>query len=95
MDFQQYIRPELLILIPVLYLMGMAVKKSERIDKYIPIFLGVFGILLSALYVFSTSEVTNVKELATMMFTAITQGVLCAGMSVYANQIVKQMKKED
>nr|WP_276329550.1 phage holin family protein [Pseudoruminococcus massiliensis] len=29
------------------------------------------------------------------MFAAITQGILCAGASVYANQIYKQIKKGD
>ena len=38
MDFTEYIKPELLILIPVLYVIGMAVKKTALIaDKLIPL----------------------------------------------------------
>ena len=33
MDFQEYIKPELLVLIPVLYLIGMGLKKSAMPDK--------------------------------------------------------------
>ena len=35
--FKEFIKPELLILIPVLYLIGMAIKKSEVKDKSIPL----------------------------------------------------------
>ena len=42
MDFSEYIRPELLILIPVLNLAGMFTKKAAFFQaKYIPIVLGV------------------------------------------------------
>ena len=34
MDFLEYIKPELLILVPVLYVIGMAIKKTSLIaDK--------------------------------------------------------------
>ena len=32
MDFQEYIKPELLVLIPVPYLIGMGLKKSTIAD---------------------------------------------------------------
>ena len=85
-----YIQPELLILIPVLYLMGESLKKSKIIpSKYIPIYLGIIGIILSLLYMISEYE-PSIK----MIFTAVTQGILCAGASVYANQIYKQIGKD-
>ena len=38
MDFLEYIKPELLILVPVLYVIGMAIKKTALIaDKLIPL----------------------------------------------------------
>ena len=47
-----YVKPELIVLAFVLYFIGMGLKKSETIkDKYIPIILGVTGVLLSALWV--------------------------------------------
>lgn len=94
MDFIQYIKPELLILIPVLFLIGVGIKKSKIQDNFIPLILGGIGILLSGLYVFATSEVQGAQAVATALFTAVTQGVLAAGASVYANQIVKQVGKE-
>lgn len=93
MDFLQYIKPELLILIPVLFLIGIAIKKSTIKDTLIPLILGAVGVLLSGLYVFATSEIEGAQAVATALFTAITQGVLVAGASVYTDQIIKQAKK--
>lgn len=95
MDFQEFIKPELLILIPVLYLIGMAIKKSNLPDKLIPFILGIIGILLAVLYLLATEPIIGTQAVATAIFTAITQGVLCAGASVYFDQLIKQSKKED
>lgn len=93
MNFNEFIKPELLVLIPVLYLIGVAIKKSNLPDKIIPIILGMISIVLCGLWVFATSKYTGGQEIATAVFTSVTQGVLVAGASVYANQIVKQATK--
>ena len=95
MDFQEYIKPELLILIPVLYLIGVAVKKSNLANKIIPFIIGLVSIILCGVWVFANSPITTGAEVATAIFTAITQGVLLAGASVYVNQLVKQSGKEE
>ena len=94
MDFTEYLKPELLILVPVLYLMGMGLKKAAWFkDSLIPVLLGACGVVLAAVWVFATADVSGGKAIATAAFTAVTQGVLCAGASVYANRIVKQAQK--
>lgn len=93
MDFQEYIKPELLVLIPVLYLIGMAIKRSRIDDRHIPVILGVCGVLLSALYLIATEQINGTQAVATAFFTAVTQGILLAGASVYVNQIIKQEMK--
>ena len=88
-EIKQFISPELLVLIPVLYFIGMALKQTTVVpDKFIPIILGVSGIALSCLYVLGTYGIS-----VEAVFTAITQGVLVAGCSVYVNQIIKQVNK--
>ncbi|MBR5835600.1 MAG: phage holin family protein [Bacteroidales bacterium] len=90
MDIMEYIAPELIVLIPVLYLIGMAFKKSELVpDKMIPLFIGAIGIVLATLYVSATCNFC-----AESIFTAIVQGILCAGASVYVNQTIKQLGKD-
>ena len=94
MNFEEYVKPELLILIPVLYLVGLAIKKSNIADKFIPLLLGIVGVLLSGLYLFATEDINGSQAVATAIFTAITQGVLVAGASVYANELIKQAGKD-
>lgn len=95
MDYQEFIKPELLVLIPVLYFIGMAIKKSAIRDNFIPLILGGTGILLSGIYLFAVEEINGTQAVATAIFTAITQGILCAAASVYTNQLIKQAQKED
>ena len=97
MDFteivKEFVKPELLILVPVLYLIGVGIKKTAIKDKFIPFILGIISIVLCGLYVFATSDIHTIKEIAMALFTACTQGVLIAGGSVYINQLYKQTKK--
>lgn len=93
MEFNEYIKPELLVLIPVLYLIGMAVKNSKIADKLIPWILGGVSVALSALWILATSFPATAADAALAVFTAVTQGVLVAGASVYVNQLVKQTGK--
>lgn len=95
MNYQNYIKTELLILIPVLYFIGKGLKKSKLPDKWIPIVLGVSAVVLAAVWVIATTEINGVQEATSAIFTAVTQGVLVAGASVYANQLYIQAKKEE
>lgn len=95
MDIQEFIRPELLVLIPVLYLIGMGIKQSKIKDNYIPVILGACGVILAILYIIGTEPLLTVQSTITAIFTAITQGILCAGASVYINQIYKQAIKNE
>ena len=90
---KEFVKPELLILIPVLYLIGTGLKNSIFKDNLIPIALGIFGIILSTIYVFATGEISGSKDILMGIFISLTQGILVAGCSVYFNQIYKQLKK--
>lgn len=95
MNYQDYIKTELFILIPVLYFLGTGLKKSKLPDKWIPVALGISAVLLSAVWVLATADISGLKEAASAIFTAITQGILLAGASVYVNQLYVQAKKEE
>ena len=93
MNYQDYIKPELLILIPVLYFVGVAIKKSKIRDALIPVILGCFGVLLSFIYLMAVEPVTGAQSVFTALWTALTQGILTAAAAVYSNQIIKQAQK--
>ena len=95
MELKEFIKPELLILIPVLYVVGIGLKKSKLSDTLIPLILGGIAIVLSAAWVIATSDISTLKDVAYALFISITQGVLSAGASVYVNQLYVQSKKKD
>ena len=95
MNFEELIKPELLVLVPVLYTVGIGLKKSKLKDKFIPIILGVTSIILSTAWVFATSEIYTLKDITYAVFVSVTQGILSAGASVYINQVYVQAKKNN
>ncbi len=95
MNFEEFIKPELLILIPVLYIVGLGIKKSKLPDNLIPLILGGISVVLSSAWVIATSDISTLKDVAYVMFISVTQGILSAGASVYINQIYVQSKKKE
>ncbi len=89
-----YVKPELVVLAIVLYFVGMGLKKTEKIaDNYIPMILGFLGIVLCAIWVMATSTFGSTNDIFMGIFTALVQGILVAGLSVYVNQMIKQATK--
>ncbi len=83
MDFAQYITQNALILIPVLYVLGMLIKNTEKIDdKYIPIILLIAG-------------VAGAVGIMGINADAVVQGVLVTGTTVYTDQVIKQSTKKE
>ena len=84
MEIIDYILQERLILIPALYALAEIIKGTELIkNKYIPLLVLVFGILLSIMMGGFT------------LTDNIIQGILVAGATVLTNQIIKQSQKEE
>jgi len=82
MEFVNYIASDGLILVPVLYIIGLILKDIQKInDKYIPIILLAAGISFS------------LALLGCSVNSAI-QGVLITGVTVYGNQVYKQLKNK-
>lgn len=79
----EFITENALILIPVLNIIGVILKDTEKIpDKFIPIILSGFGIIGAVAIIGLSPE-------------SVVQGVLVTGAAVYGNQIVKQLKKKE
>ena len=95
-QIMNYVKPELLIVAFVLFFIGVAIKKTEKIsDKYIPSILGLLGIIICGIYVIATSSISGGQEIAMAIFVSITQGVLVTGLSNYVYQWIKQSGKEE
>lgn len=91
-----FIRPELLILIPALYVLGVGLRRSKKFpDALIPATLGGVGVILALVWVLSVSPLSDWQSVLAAIFTGIVQGILCAGCAVYIHQLGKQAIKGD
>lgn len=82
MDFTQYITASTLVCIPVLYIIGLILKNTNKVpDNVIPLVLLPIGIVLAMLLMGRSVD-------------ALIQGVLVTGAAVYTNQVVKQLGKD-
>lgn len=83
MEIIKYITEQALVLIPVLYIIGLIIKNTEKVaDKYIPVLLLPCGILGSI-------------ALSGISADSVIQGILVVGVTVYGNQLVKQVQKSE
>jgi len=73
MNIQDFIRPELLVLIPVCWGIGLMLKSTPINNQWIPAILGLCSVFLASLYVFSTATETPSAGL----WIGVTQGIVC------------------
>lgn len=93
-NYMEFIKPELLALIPALYCLGLALKQANAFrDNKIPLVLGAAGVALALMWVLATAEVASWQGALLAVFTGAVQGILCAGTAVFGNQLYKQSKK--
>ena len=95
MDLSNYVSAELSILVPVLYAIGIFIKNSSIKNWKIPFILGAMGIVLSFAYLVSKDWPSNGAHWFGLVFSSITQGILAAASSVYANNLYKQYIKRN
>lgn len=98
-EIKMFIKPELMILVPMLYMVGKTIKNTKMVhESNIPFVLGILGVILSSIYSLATSDLINYKSFLMCVFVSITQGITCAGLSVYTNQLIvvqpRERKKE-
>ena len=93
---EELIRPELLVLIPVLVFLKLGLKKSAAFaDRWIPGAVGAAGVALALAYLFAAQPVSTGQEIVMLIFAGVTQGILCAGCSLFAEKLITRSKKDD
>lgn len=85
-----YVRSELMVLIPALYILIKIIDKSKLSNERIPIIIALVAIILCGLYIFSVSSISSWRDVLFAIFSSTTQGILIAGASIWGNMIVKQ-----
>ena len=87
-DITESIRAELFVLVPVLYALGLLLKRSPLKDWLIPFVLCGAGVALSFAFFAGSGE-----SLGKTAFASVTQGVLCASCSVFCKNLIKQVQE--
>lgn len=81
-NLMDYVVEQALVLIPALYIIGLMLKTSKKVpDWLIPFILLLFGIIGSI-------------ALMGININAIIQGILVTGVTVYTNQLFKQVTEK-
>ena len=83
----QWIQPELLVLVPVLYFAGAGLRQTRLPARWAGLALGAMGVGLSLLYLLAACPGGGGAALA---FAALTQGILCAGCSALAGRLLRR-----
>ncbi len=74
-----YLKPELLVLIPVCWGLGLILKSWPSFaDKAIPPVMGVSSVAMAAMWGFAQSPIGGYQDALMALFTAIAQGVIAS-----------------
>ena len=83
----QYIKADFAVLSAALYCIGRGLKALRAFpNQLIPLTLTAVGAVLACLG--ALSRYAEYGNWAAAVFDGVVQGVLCAGMSVYANEVI-------
>jgi hypothetical protein len=92
-SLEDLVRPELLVMIPALNFIATLMKKRGADSTRIPARLGIGGIFLALCYELATIPITDLQSACNILFTGVTQGLLCAAGAVYLHQLKHQREK--
>ena len=90
-ELVNYIKPEILAFAPVIYAIGVFLKKMDWFkDKFIPLALAIICVILSC------GWCIGFEGLSLESFgVGFVQGILLASVTVFSNQVYKQVTKEE
>jgi len=86
----EYIKPELMVLVFVLWYIGTLLKKSQKIEDWlIPFVLMAASVIMALSWVLITSGLTPMA-----VWIGVMQGVVIAAVEGQAYQFMKQLKEK-
>lgn len=88
----QYVRSELLVVVPVLYILARILSSSKVANRKIPIILLLVSVTLAGIYTFAVVPVNDFKTVLMAVFSSLIQGVLLSGSAVFSGIMGSLMK---
>jgi hypothetical protein len=85
MNWINLIKPEMLVLMPVLYIIGNLIKSSPAKNWMIPFILWGISVVITVAYIFATEDIDAIH-----FFIGFVQGTLLTFATVGTNEVIKQ-----
>jgi len=87
-----YISGELLVLVPMLYILGKYLDQTKINNNHIPMILLSVSVFLTGIYTFATCETGSFQAFLMAIFMSAAHGVLLAGGSVFGGVVFQSVK---
>ncbi len=95
MDFTQYLKPELVVLLPILcFLRGYLKKRYPCRKKELEAFFMCFALIISVGYVLSTSVIESSQDFFKCVWLGVSQGIVIFTVCSYLNREPRNEKRE-
>ena len=88
----QYVRSELLVVVPVLYVLAKIFAASKVPNREIPLILLIISVTLARIYTFAVMPVNSLKTFLMAAFSTLIQGILLSGSAVFSGILGNLMK---
>lgn len=89
----EYLNPALIPAAIALWIIGRLLKESKIRDELIPVLLVPCGIALVGLWLCSQGIPVGIDEWLVLAVNALVQGLICAALAVWGDQLGKQLGK--
>lgn len=81
-----YIRSELIVEVPALFLLEILLKKSKVKSEKIPMILLGVSLFITSVYTFSVCTISDIHGLCSCIFSIITQGIILCGAGCFLRE---------
>ena len=89
-----YIDPAFIPIVIALWCIGKGLKESKSVkDAHIPALLAVIAVGLVGLWLCAQGLPVGIGLVLVLIVNSLIQGILCAAVAAWGNQIVKQAAK--
>ena len=89
----EYIKSELLVLTPVLYVLAKMLENSHLDNERIPWIVLAAAVFLAGLYTFAKTDISTLAGFLMALFSTIVQGVLLSGTAIFGGILGKLIVK--
>lgn len=85
----EYVKSELLVVVPVLYILAKFLDSSKVNNQKIPLILMIISLVLAGIYTFATVDISTPQLFLLALFSTLVQGILLSGAAVFSGILIQ------